>query len=175
MINGVTRREEIHSPPTPSSLSREVEIQGLVRRLAYIYSVVDRYVHTCVYTALAMSLRVPYDIFFTGPSDDPRHNCIMIGFLDDTNHRPFYLHFETPDIATSETATTVSTRPKKHWSTRYSADSVIPCPRYTGTTGVPSRRLNGPRGTTWAWPRSAVTGSPWPASFSWGQITSMGF
>lgn len=55
-----------------------------------------------------MSPRVSYDIFFTGPSDDPRHNCIMIGFLDDTNARPFYLLFETPDIVTSEAVTTVS-------------------------------------------------------------------
>ncbi|KAI0340119.1 hypothetical protein BDW22DRAFT_1431160 [Trametopsis cervina] len=48
-----------------------------------------------------------YDIFFTGPDDDPRHNCVMIGFLDDTLRRPFYLSFETPDIVTSETVTTV--------------------------------------------------------------------
>lgn len=31
----------------------------------------------------------------------------MIGFLDDTLRRPFYLSFETPDIVTSETVTTV--------------------------------------------------------------------
>ncbi len=54
-----------------------------------------------------MSTLPSYDIFFTGPSEDPRHNCVMIGFLDDTNGRPFYLAFETPDIPTSETVTTV--------------------------------------------------------------------
>lgn len=68
-----------------------------------------------------MSSPISYDIFFTGPSDDPRHNCIMIGFLDDTNDRPFYLHFETPDIATSETVTTVS-----RLGTRVRALSLIP-------------------------------------------------
>ena len=35
-----------------------------------------------------MSTLPSYDIFFTGPSDDPRHNCVMIGFLDDTTGRP---------------------------------------------------------------------------------------
>ncbi|KAI0086623.1 hypothetical protein BDY19DRAFT_337229 [Irpex rosettiformis] len=54
-----------------------------------------------------MSTLPSYDIFFTGPSDDPRHNCVMIGFLDDTARRPFYLAFETPEIPTSETVTTV--------------------------------------------------------------------
>lgn len=77
-----------------------------------------------------MSTLPSYDIFFTGPSDDPRHNCVMIGFLDDTTGRPFYLAFETPEIPTSETVTTV-----RHISWRL-YDLLTPDFRYTAIIGV---------------------------------------
>lgn len=46
----------------------------------------------------------PHDIFFTGAPDDPRHGCVMIGWMA---ARAVYLEFETPPIPTSETLTTV--------------------------------------------------------------------
>ena len=52
---------------------------------------------------LAMSSDLS-DIFFTG-SQNPRHGCVMIGYVA---QRPVYFEFDTPEIATSETRTTVS-------------------------------------------------------------------
>jgi hypothetical protein len=76
----------------------------------------------------AMSTRISYDIFFTGPPNDPRHNCVMIGFLDETNRRPFYLAFETPDIVVSETVTTVCDQ--RHLWCKF---KLILCYRFSAT------------------------------------------
>lgn len=54
-----------------------------------------------------MSTQELYDIFFTG-AENPRHGCIMIGWV---GQKPIYLEFETPEIPTSETRTTVRLRP----------------------------------------------------------------
>lgn len=45
----------------------------------------------------------PSDIFFTG-AQNPRHGSVMIGWMA---HKPVYLEFDTPEIALSETRTTV--------------------------------------------------------------------
>ncbi|KAI0691189.1 hypothetical protein BC835DRAFT_129638 [Cytidiella melzeri] len=90
----------------PSNINPAKELACLVCPEGYIKVRRNEYTPQTLATS-AMSSVPSFDIFFTGPSDDPRHNCVMIGFLDETNGRPFYLAFETPDIVMSETVTTI--------------------------------------------------------------------